>query len=50
MRGDQILTEQFPEIEEDLTMTIDQIGTKAAADFARERRMKSLAGTLQAEL
>ncbi len=46
MRGDQILTEQYPEIEEEISMTIDQIGTKAAADFAKERRMKALVGVL----
>jgi hypothetical protein len=40
MRGDQILTEQFPEVEEEIIMTVDQIGTKAAADFAKGRRLK----------
>lgn len=37
-------------MEEEITMTVDQIGTKAAADFAKERRMKSLVGNLSAEL
>ena len=50
MKGDQILTEQFPEIEEEIQMQIDLIGTKQSADFARERRIKALVATLQSEM
>lgn len=40
MRSDQILLEQFPEIEEDLRREIDIIGSAAGAESMKERRIK----------
>lgn len=40
MRSDQILIEQYPQLEEELKMQTDTIGTKGGADFAKEKRIR----------
>ena len=50
MRSEQILLEQYPAVEEDLEMQLDQAGTKAASDSIREKRLKAITHNVQAEL
>lgn len=50
MRSEQILLDQYPAAEEDLSMQLDQAGTKAAADSIREKRLKAITHNVQAEL
>ncbi len=46
MRSDQVLLEQFPDLEEELNMQISQIGTKSGADALREKKIKNLIANL----
>jgi hypothetical protein len=50
MRSDQILLEQFPEVEEDLRRELDVIGTAAGAESVKERRIKLIVSNIQAEV
>lgn len=50
MRSEQVLLDQHPEVEEDLKMQTDLIGTKGGADAVRERRIKSIINNMQTEL
>jgi hypothetical protein len=50
MRSDQILLEQFPDIEEDLRRELEIIGTAAGAESVKERRIKLVVSNIQAEV
>lgn len=50
MRNDQVLLEQHPEMEEDLKLVTDTVGTQAAADSMREKRLKQKQANIQSEV
>ena len=50
MRSEQILLDQYPQVEEELKMQMDQAGSKAGSDSIKEKRLKGLTHNLQAEL
>ena len=50
MRSEKLLLEQYPEVEEDLKMQVEVMGTKAAAESVKEKGIKLLISNLQTEM